>query len=195
MSTPAHSSAARSMTAAPLPRPVRLKRGARHSIRTGARLSLARWVLVAEASALVVATRLALTFLPFRTVRSAFEGLPSGRGVQDETRARDAAWAVEAAAQRLLGRRPCLPQALVGQWLLRRAGVETKLKIGVARDESGVRAHAWLEHAGQVVVGGRGSAVLYVPLAPIVTSQVATTLQSASMPDLSGEDPLTRTGR
>lgn len=125
-----------------------------------------RWALVAKASVLVVATRAALLALPYRTVRDAFDRLPVGRPAPDPIRARDAAWAVEAAGRRLLGRKPCLPQALVGQWMLRRAGVETEFKLGVARNAAGIHAHAWLEHGGQIVVGGRGSAVLYVPLQP-----------------------------
>lgn len=113
-----------------------------------------------------MATRAALAVLPYRTVHAVFSRLPGGHAPPDAARARSAAWAVEAAGRRLLGRRPCLPQALVGQWMLRRAGVDTTLKLGVARDAEGIRAHAWLEHAGQVVVGGRESAELYVPLEP-----------------------------
>ena len=69
-------------------------------------------------------------------------------------RARAAVWAVDAVARRVLPRRPCLTQALVGRRALRRFGVETALQIGAVRDEGGAfSAHAWLEHGGRVVLG------------------------------------------
>jgi hypothetical protein len=38
--------------------------------------------------------------------------------------------------------------------MLSRRGWPSTLEVGVARDERGVfQAHAWVEHAGQVIVG------------------------------------------
>lgn len=48
----------------------------------------------------------------------------------------------------------CLPQALVGQRLLRRKGFDVQLKIGVLKDRGDLlAAHAWLEYQGQVILG------------------------------------------
>lgn len=62
----------------------------------------------------------------------------------------------------------CLPQAITGQWMLRRRGSSSRLIIGVRRsavDAQGrdLDLHAWLMVAGQCVIGkARGAP--YVPL-------------------------------
>jgi Transglutaminase-like superfamily len=48
---------------------------------------------------------------------------------------------------------PCLPTALVAQMMLRRRGVASKLCLGVRRESSALRAHAWLEIDRKVVFG------------------------------------------
>lgn len=63
-------------------------------------------------------------------------------------------WAVTTAA-RYIPRATCLTQALAAQWLLAWFGHPTLLRIGVARvNGTSLRAHAWLESEGRVVVGG-----------------------------------------
>ncbi len=48
----------------------------------------------------------------------------------------------------------CLPQALVGDLLLRRRGFDVQLKIGVLKKlDDQLVAHAWLEHQGRVILG------------------------------------------
>ncbi len=48
----------------------------------------------------------------------------------------------------------CLPQALVGDRLLRRKGFDVQLRIGVLKDRSDrLAAHAWLEYQGQPILG------------------------------------------
>jgi len=37
--------------------------------------------------------------------------------------------------------------------MLRTEGVDATVRIGVARDDRGLRAHAWLEHGGRVIFG------------------------------------------
>jgi len=70
--------------------------------------------------------------------------------------ARDAAartaWLVGAARRRvrLLGVN-CLSEALVLDWLLRRQGLASELRLGVRQSECGLEAHAWVEHAGQAL--------------------------------------------
>lgn len=58
---------------------------------------------------------------------------------------------------------PCLPTALVAQWMLRRRGVASRLCLGVRRDQSALAAHAWLEIDHKVVFGDSDTA--YTPLA------------------------------
>ena len=58
----------------------------------------------------------------------------------------------------------CLRRSLVLQWLLARRGIAADLRIGVQREGDGLRAHAWLERAGQLV-GDEGAGTSdYVPL-------------------------------
>jgi hypothetical protein len=64
------------------------------------------------------------------------------------------AWAVTTAA-RYVPRATCLTQALAAQWLFAWFGHPTLLRIGVAKgNDTALRAHAWLEGEGRVVVGG-----------------------------------------
>jgi hypothetical protein len=63
-------------------------------------------------------------------------------------------WAVSAAGRVVLGDKPCLPLAMASQWLLRRRGVVTDLRIGVMRGDSGrLEAHAWVELDGRILIG------------------------------------------
>lgn len=63
------------------------------------------------------------------------------------------AWLVEVAGRYSLVRATCLKQALVLSWFLGRRGAQTALRIGVARHEGRLKAHAWLDHDGQVILG------------------------------------------
>ena len=64
-------------------------------------------------------------------------------------------WAVSKVS-RLVPMASCLTQAMSVRWLLRREGIGCQLRIGVKRDEAGTfQAHAWIEHAGHVVIGGQ----------------------------------------
>lgn len=102
---------------------------------------------------LLWAARLGLWLLPFPAIRN----WAARRAVQ--TSARSAlpverlAWSVSVASQ-LVPRATCLTQALAGQALLARHGHPARLHLGVARGDAGqFEAHAWLEAAGQVILG------------------------------------------
>ena len=82
-----------------------------------------------------------------------------GRGSRPATANRPTidrvAWAVRTAGGYLFPSRPCLPQALAARFLLSRLGVATDLHVGVQRPETGaLRAHAWVELDGEVLIGG-----------------------------------------
>lgn len=142
------------------------RRSVRHSVQTAAALSPRRWAALAEAAAWIGWTRAAMSLRPWRRVADRFEREPVRPGPPDWARANLVLWAVSAVARRVLPEKPCLTQALVARTLLRRAGVDTELRIGAARDaEAGFRAHAWLEHDGDIVMG-RTRADEYVPFAP-----------------------------
>ena len=112
-----------------------------------------------EAAAGVLLARAALGALPFRAVHSLTFKLKHAVLRYDALRAvhpsdpRVVALAVERAGRQIPGAR-CLARALAGSVLLARHGYRTDLRIGVRRPEGAFQAHAWLEYAGEVLVGG-----------------------------------------
>jgi hypothetical protein len=76
---------------------------------------------------------------------------------------------VEVAARRGIWRANCLQRSLVLWALLRRSGIETDLRIGVGKEGSSIRFHAWLEHRGRVVNDRLDVADIYTPFeTPII---------------------------
>jgi hypothetical protein len=58
-----------------------------------------------------------------------------------------------AAVSRFVPTATCLTQAFAAQMMLARAGHATDLRIGVAKRDGALEAHAWLEYQGTVVYG------------------------------------------
>ncbi|MBI4382315.1 MAG: lasso peptide biosynthesis B2 protein [candidate division NC10 bacterium] len=63
------------------------------------------------------------------------------------------AWLVEVAGRYTPVTATCLKKALVLSWLLGRRGTQTGVRIGVAREKGRLKAHAWLDLDGQVIIG------------------------------------------
>jgi hypothetical protein len=59
-------------------------------------------------------------------------------------------------------RTTCLKEALVLARAMRAEGLDAAVRIGVARRDGGLRAHAWVEHHGQVVFGAAETGVYTV---------------------------------
>lgn len=111
-------------------------------------------ILVAYAALVIAVVRVALLILPFATVRHLAVSVP-GPSHADRRAIVRVPRAVRTAARRLPGAR-CLAQALAAQILLRRAGVQAEVRVGLARGRDGrVEGHAWVEHGGRVLIGGR----------------------------------------
>jgi hypothetical protein len=121
------------------------------------RLSSARRRLFVRTGFLVFGFRLLLWVLPFKSlVRVANRTADGLAGAPDACSPEQVGWAVTAASTYVPGA-TCLAQALAGQWLLRRAAHPARLHLGVAKTKNGtLKAHAWLECNGRVVVGGEG---------------------------------------
>ncbi len=62
-------------------------------------------------------------------------------------------WLVRVAGRYAPRRATCLEEALVLARMLRGEGVDATVRFGVARDERGLRGHAWLECGGRVIFG------------------------------------------
>ena len=119
------------------------------SIRT---LSRRRWALLFRAALVLAVVRAVLWAFPFGRARGCIDRLTRRPVLVGECRA-DVAWAVSAAARRLLGTR-CLARALALHALLRQAGIPSELRIGVSRMQAGLLAHAWVECDGVALADG-----------------------------------------
>lgn len=120
----------------------------------GRRLALSpgEWRLLARAFSLTLLVRGSLWVVPFRVLRRLL--LPRRSPTPPTAPLDRIVWAVAASARRVPDA-TCLTQALVAETLLRRAGHDATLHLGVARPAqgAGLEAHAWVESGGAVVVG------------------------------------------
>jgi hypothetical protein len=134
-------------------------------------------LLLATATVLVGATRVALLVLPVRRVRRIVHGLVGRRaGLRPEKRAslEELIRFVTLASQCSPVGSTCLAVALVAQSLLMRHGYESRFCIGVRRSEDrAFAAHAWLERDGRVIVGGPPSIVATYKMLPDVEGLIA----------------------
>jgi hypothetical protein len=116
-----------------------------------------QWILF-QVSIMLVSIRVALIFLPFRTISRLTQRVgrkPLDLNAGEVVSTRRVIWAINKAGGPILGDRACLAQALAGQLLLKRRGISTHVRIGVLKDGDGqLQAHAWLESEGQVLIGG-----------------------------------------
>jgi hypothetical protein len=127
--------------------------------------------LAVRAVGVLLGVRAALALLSFVRVRALIDRLTHRPdAVADEGAARAVRRAVDRAARTVPGS-ACLSQALTAELLLRRAGCEARVSIGVAPDGAPLAAHAWVESAGVLVTGdaddlGRYRTLLVYDAAP-----------------------------
>jgi Transglutaminase-like superfamily len=118
--------------------------------------------LLLRAFFLVALVRTGLFLLSFRTVKRL-----AARTRRRAPRAHSVgrcAWAVRASSRYVPGA-TCLTQALAAQVLLAESGYDSRIEIGVTKDEQRrFRAHAWVVCGEEIVIGG-AEAYRYVPLA------------------------------
>jgi len=114
--------------------------------------------LHAEAWILCLRFRMLLWRWPVRAVLAEAQRLtpPWNGSVRGTGDGPELAWAIHRAA-RLSPGSTCLVRALALHVMLARRGLASVLRIGAARAQDGdMEAHAWVEHAGQVLLGGDG---------------------------------------
>ncbi len=95
-----------------------------------------------------------LRLLPFKTMLTLIQRVPINSG--PTSFALNQLLGAMDTAGRNVPRATCLVRAMAGQALLARYGHPTDLRIGVLKDQSEkrVKAHAWLESQGLVLLGG-----------------------------------------
>lgn len=111
--------------------------------------------LLMKAIVLIAAFRVALDAFSFRHAVRLMERFANDRVRRpDDHSPEDLARAIRLASGSMLRDRPCLPQALALHLLYRRRGIESRLRIGVKKDEAGkLQAHAWVQRDRLVVIG------------------------------------------
>ena len=103
------------------------------------------------AAAVLPLAWLALRLLGLQKAQSYAGGATMRPGTMDPNQMRRIAALVNAAARRSLFPVTCLTRSLVLEWLLRRQGVESELRIGVRYARGQLDAHAWIECDGEPV--------------------------------------------
>ena len=133
------------------------------------RLPAADWWLLATAAVLLAAIRLGLALLPYRRIRGLVDrlALTARRGhLAPPASPQRVAWAVTRVS-RLVPGATCLPQALAAKVLLERRGHPARVRVGINRVEGApLLAHAWVECANRVVLGGT-DVTRYTPLSAL----------------------------
>ena len=95
---------------------------------------------------------LTLRIVPFALLRR-YLGLLNARGpARVLVPGERIPWALRASG-RYLPRPACLVQAVAAQILYSRNGIPTDLQVGVRKRKGKLKAHAWIERNGEVVVG------------------------------------------
>jgi len=129
------------------------------------RVPAARRSALRESLAAVILVRVCLHLLPWRMWQRVVGSPPRARVIANSVQptAEDITWAVRRVSPAVPGA-TCLTQALAAQLLLSRRGHPSQLRIGVTRaPNQRLRAHAWLERNGIIVIGAADVAA-YAPL-------------------------------
>jgi len=112
-------------------------------------------IALVEAMLLVTGIRILLPAFGLKNVRWILKATGSALHAKPGLHAGEILRLLQAAARRCPVGSTCLTRALAGQLLLRKAGIESRLCIGVMRDQRhAFQAHAWLERDGKVILGG-----------------------------------------
>jgi hypothetical protein len=126
-------------------------------------LPLARQLLLLRIGLLLILIRVSLVLLPFGMLQAMLEQLAGWRAKSQQVDDRQTILqATRSLGRRLLGDSPCLTEALTVQTLFRRRGYPAELRIGVVKSPPGeLLAHAWVESAGAIVIGGGQSPIRF----------------------------------
>ncbi len=108
--------------------------------------------LLVEALVLLYAVRLGLWALPFRALNDATSGCMKSK-MHGNLAEGQIIRAVKASSK-FVPRATCLTQAMAARKMLLNHGYNANLRIGVLREDDDLKAHAWLEKDGQVLIGG-----------------------------------------
>lgn len=117
-----------------------------------------QWLLI-KTLVLVCCVRLGLWLIPLRVLREVIAKITSNASASARCQPLDLNLVKRMASSvrrvsRYVPAASCLTQALSAQVLLGRRGQDSFLRIGVTRSAEGeLKAHAWLESNGEIIIG------------------------------------------
>ena len=136
---------------------MQILRTLRRKLRVARSLSWQDWGDLAQAWVMLLLVDIGLRTMPFLRLKSLLEKTHVGKIAGDPQQViLRFNRLVEIASHNHLYKITCLRQALVLQWLLRRRGLETDLKIGVRKEDDLLAAHAWVEYKGTFIGQSQG---------------------------------------
>jgi hypothetical protein len=120
-------------------------------------------LILLEAFVLLAVARLMVLVLPFKWLAVSLGRHMNESGMQisasDLHHARMIGQAIRSAANNTPWQSVCLPQAVAGQWMLKRRRIAATLYLGVAKNENKAEklaAHAWLRCGDAILTGAAG---------------------------------------
>ncbi|MFL9839912.1 lasso peptide biosynthesis B2 protein [Sphingomonas sp. ST-64] len=128
-------------------------------------MTIGKWMIRAEAAAGLALASTLVHLVPFRWWRSSLGPLgqdsapPASLNEEQKRRAIAIGRLVRRVAERLPLDAACLPQAMVGRWMLARRGIPARIALGSRRSDTaaaGFLMHAWLIADDRIVTGGKG---------------------------------------
>jgi hypothetical protein len=111
-----------------------------------------------EAAALLFVARLAVRLVPPAHLLAWAKQPPRRIRRFAADKIKWTSWAVDNIGDRPWMNASCLARALAAAAMLRRRGIASRLCLGVTREQSSLKAHAWLEVNERKVTGGAEAA-------------------------------------
>lgn len=126
-------------------------------------------LLLIDTFILLNLVRLGLFLLPFTKLLNLLKIYSNSRSTQkyQQIEVKQILHAVHTSNYYVLGSSKCLAKALTTQTLMKICGYSSELKIGVAKEDSSLQAHAWVEYGGKVIIGGLRNLDTFAPITSI----------------------------
>lgn len=123
-----------------------------------ARLRPIEWAALAEGLVTLALASAAIRVLSFRRVAAWASRGPQPASGFDPEAVRRVRWAVLIWARRVPWRVVCFQRGLALHLMLRRRGIASVMRYGVAHlPQKGLNAHVWVDVGGETVIGGEES--------------------------------------
>jgi hypothetical protein len=135
-------------------------------LRSFLRMDRSSFILLLLTLILLTAIRLGLWLLPFgnlfKLVTTISEDINSKAA--NRVTLSQIIWAVNVVTRYMPGGAKCLARALTTQVLMNWCGFKPEFRIGVAKSEIGLEAHAWIEYQGRIAIGNLPDLERYIHL-------------------------------